>query len=194
MSFNGQMILPALRNLRDFEALLKSPYKHIVLLDIHIGNLHDIVQEVKQHRKNILVHVDLIQGLKGDEYGADYLCNQIRPHGLISTRANVIVKAKQKGLIAVQRLFLLDSHALNKSYVLLEKTKPDYIEVLPGIIPQMIEEVRAKVKQPVIAGGLIRTVDDVNHALQAGVEAVTTSNKKLWEYYAKQRIKIHKRT
>jgi glycerol uptake operon antiterminator len=44
----------------------------------------------------------------------------------------VILKAKQKGVIAIHRMFLIDSHALERSYRLVEKTKPDYIEVLPG--------------------------------------------------------------
>lgn len=170
--------------MQDFEVLMESPYEYMVLLEVHIGNLKNIIEASRLKNKKVLVHADLIQGLKSDDYGADFLCHEIKPEGLISTRTNVILKAKEKGLIAVQRLFLLDSSALNKSFALVEKTKPDYIEVLPGIIPDIIQEVYTTLKIPVLAGGLIRSPQDVENALQAGVEAITTSNKELWGYYA----------
>lgn len=183
MTLDNQIILPALRNMKDFEKLLDSPYEYIVLLDLHIGNLKNITTKAKQHKKKVLLHADLIHGLKADDYGIDYLCHQIQPEGIISTRANVISKAKEKGLLAIQRLFLLDSSALNKGCALIEKTKPDYIELLPGIIPEIIQEVHLKVKIPIFAGGFIRTTQDVESAISAGVKAVTTSNKELWKHY-----------
>lgn len=129
----------------------------------------------------MLLHADLIDGLKNDEYAAEYLCQHVRPSGLISTRASVIQKTKQNKLIAIQRLFLIDTGALEKSYALLEKTKPDYIEVLPGVIPSMIREVMDRTGIPVIAGGLIRTEEDVRIALEAGATAITTSRRELWK-------------
>ena len=101
----------------------------------------------------------------------------------MSTRAGVIAKTKQNGLLAIQRLFLLDTNALEKSYVMFGRTQPDYIEVLPGIIPPIISEVADRTGIPIFAGGLVRTVDDVEHALQAGASAVTTSNIELWKHF-----------
>ena len=42
----------------------------------------------------------------------------------------------------------------------LEKTKPDYIEVL-GALTDVIAEVKERTGVPILAGGFIRTVDDV---------------------------------
>jgi glycerol uptake operon antiterminator len=95
----------------------------------------------------------------------------------------VIVKAKQKGVYAIQRVFLLDSTALEKSYTIIQKVQPDYIELLPGIIPSFIQEVHQKTGIPVLAGGLIRTEQDVAEALKAGATAVTTSKRELWKTY-----------
>ncbi|WP_257348519.1 glycerol-3-phosphate responsive antiterminator [Pseudalkalibacillus decolorationis] len=176
-------ILPAVRNMKDFEKLLESPYEYLVLLDSHISQLKSIVQLANRHNKKMLVHADLIHGLKNDEYAAEFLCQEIKVAGLISTRANVILTAKKKGILAIQRLFLLDSSALNKSYVLLERTKPDYIEVLPGVMPNIISEVHNHTGIPIFAGGLIRTIEDVENALTAGATAVTTSRTELWDYY-----------
>ena len=129
----------------------------------------------------MLLHADLIDGLKNDEYAADFLCQSIRPAGLISTRAGVIQRTKQNKLIAIQRLFLLDSDALERSYALVGKTQPDYVEVLPGIMPEIIAEVKERTGVPVIAGGLIRTETHVRQAIEAGASAVTTSRRELWE-------------
>ncbi|WP_349409833.1 glycerol-3-phosphate responsive antiterminator [Pseudalkalibacillus sp. SCS-8] len=182
-----QKILPAVRNMKDFEKLLESPYEYLVLLDSHVSQLKSIVQIATRHNKKVLIHVDLIQGLSNDEYAAEFLCQDIKAAGLISTRTSVIQTAKKKGVLAIQRLFLLDSSALNKSYALLKKTMPDYIEVLPGLMPDIIQEVHEETKIQILAGGLIRTVEDVDSALKAGAKAVTTSRTELWKHYVKNR-------
>lgn len=83
-------------------------------------------------------------------------------------------------MIAVHRLSLLDLISLDTGYKMLKKSQPNYVEVLPGIIPKIIREVKETVDIPVFAGGLIRTFDEVESALSAGAEAVTTSKKDLW--------------
>lgn len=183
LSLQEQRILPAIRKMKDLEKLLKTSYTYIVLLDSHVGQLKNIVDLGRANGKKLLLHADLIEGLKNDEYAAEFLCQSIRPAGIISTRGTVITKTKQNGLIAIQRLFLLDSSALEKSYTLLERTQPDYIEVLPGIIPHIIKEVKERSGIPIFAGGLIRSVSDVEQALGAGATAVTTSNTELWQQY-----------
>ncbi|CAM5784781.1 MULTISPECIES: glycerol-3-phosphate responsive antiterminator [Brevibacillus] len=184
MNFNGQKILPAARHMKDFDHILESPYEYGVFLDTHIAQLKGLYDMAEKHKKKMFLHADLVQGLKNDEYAAEFLCQQIKPAGLISTRSSVILKAKQKGVLAIQRIFLLDTNALEKSYLLLEKTQPDFIEVLPGAMPAIITEVFERTKIPILAGGLIRTIDDVNMALQGGASAITTSNRKLWEHFA----------
>ena len=188
MTFSGQRILPAVRKAKDLEKLLPMAYEYAVLLDSHIGTVKALVDMAARSGKKLLLHADLIDGLKSDEYGAEFLCRIVRPAGLISTKSSVIAKAKQNKLLAIQRLFMLDTHALEKSYLLLERTQPDYIEVLPGVIPFMIEEVLERTRTPVFAGGLIRTVRDVELALAAGATAVTTSDRELWKHFEGQSV------
>jgi len=180
MPFHDQKILPAARSLKQFDQLLKSPFEYIVLLEVHIGNLKTLKIEAEKYGKKVIIHADLIQGLKTDNFAADFLCNDIRPAGIISTRSNMIIKAKAKGILAIQRMFLLDTIALEKSYSLLDKTAPDYIEMLPGVIPELIHEVYERTGIPIITGGLIRTRKHVEEALIAGAVAVTTSDRELW--------------
>ncbi len=181
--FNNQQILPAASNIKEFERLMDTnyEYEYVILLDCHILQLVSLMKLAKHHRKKVLLHADLIQGLRSDEHGAEYLCHYIKPAGLISTRTSVVSVAKKRSLIAIQRIFLLDSHALNTSYRLLESFQPDYIELLPGVIPHIINEVAEKTKIPVLAGGLIRTNAEVQQALEAGAVAITTSMKNIWK-------------
>ncbi|MGG0716891.1 glycerol-3-phosphate responsive antiterminator [Robertmurraya massiliosenegalensis] len=177
----NQKILPASTNMKEFELFLNSPYEIGIILEVHIAQLKNINQMAKQNGKRMIYHIDMIHGIKNDDYATEYICQEYKPYGIISTKSNVILKAKQKGVIAVQRIFLLDSHALEKSYRLIEKTKPDYIEVLPGAMPWMIKEVKERLKTPIFAGGLIRTQQEVVNALEAGASAITTSKIDLWK-------------
>lgn len=176
-----QKILPASSNMREFERFLKSPYEIGVFLGMHIAQLKSVNQMAKDNGKKMIYHVDMIHGIKSDDYATEYICQEFKPYGLISTKASVILKAKQKGVLAIQRIFLLDTHALEKSYKLVEKTKPNYIEVLPGAMPWMIKEVFERLNTPIFAGGLIRTKEEVQSALEAGASAITTSKIDLWE-------------
>ncbi|EPR27677.1 glycerol-3-phosphate responsive antiterminator [Geobacillus zalihae] len=178
-----QRIIPAIKTMKQFDAFLSSGYTVGVLLEVHIAQLKSIFAYARRHGKELIIHVDLVQGLSHDEHAAEYLCQEFRPHGLISTKAGVIMKARQKRVLAVQRIFLLDSHALEKSYQLIAKTNPDCIEVIPGAMPHIIREVKERTGKPIYAGGLIRTVDDVERALEAGAASVTTSNETLWRHY-----------
>ena len=173
-------IIPAATTLKQFEQALASPYEYLLLLEVHLSQLMTMKREAKKHGKKLILHADLIHGLKTDQFAADFLCHDIAPAGIISTRANMILKAKQQRILAIQRMFLIDSIALDKSYHLIETTKPDYIELLPGIIPSMIEEVQRNMGIPIITGGLIRTQDQIEAAWQAGAVSITTSNKELW--------------
>jgi len=179
----NQKILPAFSTMKDFEKFLASSFEIGVFLDLHISQMKNVKRMTESSGKKIIYHVDLIHGIKNDEYATEYICQEYNPYGLISTKASVILKAKQKGVLAIQRMFLIDSHAVEKTYKLVERTKPDYIEVLPGAMPWMIKEVKERLNTPILAGGLIRTSDEINNALQAGASAITTSKQELWSLF-----------
>ena len=179
-----QRILPAASTMKDFEKFLHSDFKTGVILDIHLGQIKHITRMAKMADKQLIYHVDLINGLKNDEYGTQYLCQEFKPYGVISTKSGVIQEAKKHNAIAVQRIFMIDSHALERSYKTIKKSQPDYIEVLPGALPNMIREVAGIIQLPIIAGGLIRTVEEAEEALKAGSVSITSSKRELWDYFA----------
>ncbi|OMP68675.1 glycerol-3-phosphate responsive antiterminator [Domibacillus epiphyticus] len=183
MSFHGQKILPAIRSMKDFEKMLSMNYEYGVFLDLHIGMVKSVMDLARQNEKNMFVHLDLISGLAGDEHGVEFIARYAKPFGIISTKGSALVKAKQKGLIATQRAFILDSNALSRSVKLAGKANPDFIEVLPGVAPKIIEAIRRETGKPIFAGGLIETKEEVTAALEAGASAVTTSDVALWKEF-----------
>ena len=184
ITLSEQKLIPAVKTAKELEIVLPMPFPYMILLGGHLAQLKSWVDLAGRHGKKVLLHADLVDGLKNDEYAAEFLCQVIRPAGLISTRTSVIQKTKQNKLIAVQRLFLIDSGALESSYAMFEKARPDYIEVLPGVIPIIIQEVKERTGIPVIAGGLIRSPADVEAALAAGAQAISTSRQPLWSLHA----------
>ncbi len=176
-----QKVIPAARRIADLEALMKYHYEYVMMLQIHLAQVKYVVDMAHHHRVKIILHGDLIQGLKPDEYGVQYLCQEIKPDGIISTHTQVIETAKKRGVMSIQRIFLLDSHSLDTSYRVLKTYQPDYIEVLPGIVPGLIKEIKEELRIPILTGGFLRTPKQVHEALDAGALAVTTSNKTLWD-------------
>ncbi|MFC7321926.1 glycerol-3-phosphate responsive antiterminator [Halobacillus campisalis] len=177
-----QKVLPAVKNMKDFEKLLETTTEYIIILESRLGNLHKVVRAAQKAGKKVLIHVDLIQGLKADDYGMEFLGRVVKPDGVISTRSHVIQQAKKYKMISIQRLFLIDSQAVEHNVAIIKKVKPDYVEVLPGIVPGMIKEVKDQIGASVIAGGLIRTEDEVNSAIESGASAVSTSRSELWNF------------
>lgn len=173
-------VLPAVRRMKDFEKALQTDQDAIVLLETRISQLKSLVSYARRASKSVLLHVDLVQGLRTDEYAMEFLIREVKPDGILSTRGNVIKHAKKHGLLAIQRIFLLDSIALEHNVELTRKLQPDCVEVLPGLIPSMIEHIHKQTGLPIIAGGLIKTKDDIDMALRAGAVAVSTSDKHLW--------------
>ncbi|WJY26397.1 glycerol-3-phosphate responsive antiterminator [Sporosarcina trichiuri] len=176
----GKKIIPAIRNMKDFDAVLKTDHELIIFLETRLSQLESTVKHAKQLGKKVLIHADLVQGLKVDEYGLEYLIHNVKVDGIISTKANVIAFAKKHRILGIQRLFALDSHALSHNLNICKKIQPDYIEILPGVIPGIVKEIYDETGIPIIAGGLIRTQQDVDNALNNSAYAVTTSNRELW--------------
>lgn len=173
-------VIPAVRKNKDFEKALQSKREWIIILEIRLGQLKGMVEYAKRANKKVLLHIDLIQGLKSDEYGVEFIVNEIKPHGIVSTRSSVVELVKKRHMLTVQRVFLLDSLSLEHNVRLGSKFQPDFIEVLPGKLPEVMEEMKRQTNIPIIAGGLITKQEDIDAVFEAGAIGVSTSTKDLW--------------
>ncbi|GAF13033.1 glycerol uptake operon antiterminator regulatory protein [Bacillus sp. JCM 19046] len=172
----NQPFIHAITNEHQEERCLQSDLNTIFLLTGNMHLLPDQVYHFQKKGKEVFVHVDLISGIACHTAdGMKYVAEVIAPDGIISTRSQSIMQAKKCGLKTVQRVFLIDSHALEKAVQTVNKIKPDAVEAMPGLMPRVIKDLVGMTKVPIVAGGLFKTKDEMNQALQAGAIAVSAS-------------------
>jgi glycerol uptake operon antiterminator len=174
-------VIAAVREMADLDYALKKKIRVIFLLAGDIFNLIDIENSMRAEGHLFLLHLDLIRGIARDQVGITYLKKFFGIDGIISTHSNIIQYAKKEGLIALQRLFIVDSESLKSGDRLVQSSKPDSVEILPGIILPYIQSELDKLHlPPIVAGGLIKTREDVDRLLASGAVAVSTSRRDLW--------------
>ncbi len=173
------MIIAAVRNERDMEKALQSGVGSIFYLSPNIMTLEETVSAVHEAGKKIFLHMDLAEGIGKDKAGIEYV-KQKSVDGVISTRVNIIKAAREAGLFTVQRFFIVDSQSVNTTLEGIKASKPDMIEIMPGIATKVIADLKGKLNIPIIAGGMIESRLEVRDALQSGATAVSTSKRELW--------------
>ncbi|HYL80870.1 MAG TPA: glycerol-3-phosphate responsive antiterminator, partial [Candidatus Acidoferrum sp.] len=172
-----------LRQSASIDTAIRSGVGVLFILGEDIFALKDSVAKVHAEDRLILAHVDLIKGIGRDEAGVRFLARDLGVDGILTTRANLIGPARREGLIAVQRLFVLDSESLEAGLPTVLRASPDAVEVLPGVIlPLIAARLKASKLPPLIAGGLIRTPRQVEEILQAGAVGISTGEEGLWSY------------
>lgn len=174
---------PVIAAIKDEEGLKKCIHSEIQIVFVLYGDIcsiGDIVSQLKQAGKTVIVHLDLITGLSSREIAVTYLKSVTHADGIISTKPAVIRQAKEEGLFAIMRFFVIDSIAFDSIYRQTESVHPDMIEVLPGVMPKVIRRICQNSRVPVIAGGLISDKEDIIAALNAGAVSISTTNQTVW--------------
>ena len=148
-----------------------------------VCTIPEILERIKAAGKKAMVHIDLIAGLSAKEISVEFIARQTRADGIITTKPALVRRAKELGIFAVLRFFVIDSLAL-KNIENLEMqsgtSKPDFIEVLPGVMPKVLGRIAKVSRIPMIAGGLITEKEDVIAALSVGAIAVSSTNQDVW--------------
>lgn len=173
-------VIAAIRNDEDLEGVILSKVRIVFVLYGSIINLKRICERLKEAGKVVFVHVDLIDGLKGDYTGLLFIKQCGEPYGIISTRATNIKNGKKIGFCVIQRIFAVDSLALETGVRNIQSVLPDAVEVLPGVASKIIKSMETSVGVPIIAGGLLQTKVEIMEAISAGAIAISTSSRKLW--------------
>ena len=173
-------IIAAVRDEAGLEHCLDAEVSVVFVLYGDICGIGGIVERIKKAGKLAIVHADLITGLACKEVSVDFLYNTTRADGIISTRVNMLQRAKELGMIAIFRAFVIDSMALD-ALLNVKTLQPDAIDILPGLMPTIIRKVRTLTGLPVLAGGLITEKQEVLQALDAGAMAISSTASAVWE-------------
>uniref|UniRef100_UPI001642793C glycerol-3-phosphate responsive antiterminator n=1 Tax=Bacillus sp. WP8 TaxID=756828 RepID=UPI001642793C len=109
--------------MKQFEEFLKSGFRYGVLVDVDLGGVKGMMNEANGDDKKMFVHVDVIHGMKDDEYGREFICEEMKGGGIICSRCSVIVKGKEKKVYGIQGMFLVDRSAMEKRMELVGKDR-----------------------------------------------------------------------
>ncbi|MGB8452387.1 MAG: glycerol-3-phosphate responsive antiterminator [Anaerocolumna sp.] len=173
-------IIAAVKDYDGLEKCLESESKIVFILFGDILNITNIIKTVKESGRIAIIHIDLISGLSSKEIAIDFIKNNTEADGIISTKQALIKHAKELGLFTVFRFFVIDSMAFGNIKKQSGTVKPDFIEILPGVMPKVIKRIINIANVPVIAGGLISDKEDVMAALSAGAISISSTNPKIW--------------
>ena len=173
-------IIAAVSDMDDIMAAADSPCEFVFILESSIFELKEYVSLLHQRDKLVFLHFDLMKGIGHDHVGLEYLKQTAKPDGIITTKTSIIKKSKELGLFTVQRLFVLDSKSIDMGLRSISEARPDFVELMPGVIPKTIARLSCKMDVPIIAGGLIDSKKEIISALDAGAIGISTSMKSLW--------------
>ncbi|OHD72205.1 MAG: hypothetical protein A2W19_14970 [Spirochaetes bacterium RBG_16_49_21] len=177
---------PVIAAFRDIENINVEALNHINMLFILGGTIFDlphIVEQAKRYGKLVFADIDLLKGIGKDASGVRFLAKEILADGIITTRSNLIKSIQKEGLVSIQRMFVLDSESLAGGLGVIEKSKPDALEILPGmILPKIMKKIRMTVSIPVIAGGLITSEEEIHEILASGAVGISTTSSHLFSH------------
>jgi glycerol uptake operon antiterminator len=172
-------VVPAVRGPDSaLEAALAGEHPAIFVLG---GDIFKVLARVgsQSRRPRIYVNVDLVGGIASDASGLRFLSGRVE--GIISTHRHVIEVARASGLVTIQRLFAIDSGAVERGLKLIRRAEPQFVEILPALAYCEIAEQYSQVLSlPVLAGGLLKSQKDIASILKAGAVGVSTSHQGLW--------------
>jgi glycerol uptake operon antiterminator len=177
---------PVIAAVRDIKSLRIQGLSHTNVLFILGGtifDLPDIVEQTRRYEKLVFVDIDLIKGIGRDPLGIRFLAKESQVDGIITTHSNLIKSAQKEGLASIQRIFVLDSESLAVGLGVIEKSNPDALEVLPGLIlPKIMKKIRMVTSIPVIAGGLITHEEEICKILASGAIGISTTSSHLFGF------------
>lgn len=173
-------IIAAIKSPEGLEKCLGCDSNVIFILYGDLCDIADIVEKIKSAGKIALVHIDLIAGLSAKEIAVDFIKKYTKADGIISTRPQLIKRAHELSLCTVMRFFVIDSMAYDNIERQLHSVRPDFIEILPALMPKVISRICKLSAVPVITGGLVADKEDVMSMLSAGAVSVSSTNEAVW--------------
>lgn len=177
---NKTNIIAAVKDEETLEKALQSNVEIIFVLSGDICKITDVVNRCHTAKKKVYLHIEMIEGFGKDEAAVRFIANNIKPDGIITTKASLIKAASSVGLDSIFRVFMLDSQSIKTAISNIERCKATNVEILPGLIPELIASFAKNVNANIIAGGLISTNKHIEEAFAHGAIACSTSESSLW--------------
>ena len=174
-------IIPSIVREEQISLAIASPCGRVNLMSGGVTHLGAYIDRLHRHGKAVYVHVEMIEGLGRDEEAVKFVLEDLHADGVIATKNLLIVKANELQRPSIQRIFAIDTAAVRTSFKTIQKNDPAEIELMPGLMPQMIGLVRKRFpRKTLITGGLIHTWGQAEAALHSGADYISTGAQELW--------------
>ena len=175
----GSPCFPAVTTEEQFDRALLSPAEVLFVLRANGLELGHLVNRAHERGKLVAVHLDLIAGLRSDRAAVGWLARS-GADAVITSHGHLVAAIKNQSMVAVQRLLAAHRSQLSAGLASIARSEPDVVEFLPGVVLPQVRHLLPRLGPPMLAGGFVRTRDDVRAILAAGALAVTTSREDLW--------------
>lgn len=173
-------VIASVKKEQDLQKAVTSNANVIFLLTGDLLSTKKYIDRLKEANKSTFIHLDFIDGLTNSRNAIQYIAREWRPLGIVTTKSNLIKYAKEENLATIQRIFVIDKNALAKGVEIANSVRPDAIEILPGLMPKIIDQITKQTHLPVIAGGLISDKQEIMNGLKAGALAISSGDPSLW--------------
>lgn len=170
---------PATTTGDQFRRALQSAAEVVLILRANGLELAPFIAQAHSAGKFVAVHLDLVSGLRADRSSIRWLCES-GADAVVSSRGHLMSAIRHERMTAIQRLLLVRQTQLSAGVGSIRRSEPDIVEVLPGVVLPQILHLLPDLGRPLLAGGFVRTVEDVRALLGSGAVAVTTSREALW--------------
>jgi len=176
-------IVASLQKPEMLSTVINSNVRIVMISSGDIFNIVEISQELRKHKKIVLVHVDMIGGMARDKVAIKYLKEKADIDGIVTPNGQLVATGHKEGLVTAQRIFAHDTPSVISGINALRQSKPDFIEIMPGVaVLKVYEQIRKHFQQPIIAAGLIKSTQDIKQILKAGAVGADTSTTSLWNF------------
>lgn len=174
------LVIASIIKEEQIEMVMKSQVTRVNLMVGDIARLKEMIQKLHAMDKQVFVHVEMVQGIGRDHSTVQYLAQEFLADGIVTTKSKLIAAAKNAGIASIQRIFAIDTAAVETAIRMIHQIKPDEVELMPGLMPRVIREVKARIPTPLIVGGLIRSDEEIRQALAHGADYVSISDSSFW--------------
>ena len=145
------------------------------------GDIFRVLERVKAagRRPPACINVDLAGGVSADASGLRFLSGPTE--GVISPHRHVIELARETDLLTVHRLFAIDSSAVERGGEA-DPARTTSLRRNPPRprLPEGDPSLPRAPQKTGLAGGLLKSLEDISSILAAGAAGVSTSHQKLW--------------
>lgn len=159
------------------QVLNHSSHDVLILRHCNIFECAPLLKQARRKGVTLYVYLDQIDGINADEDGLIYIAKEFQVHGILSHHPRLLALAKLHGLIAIQRIFAVDSTGLQSALDSVDTSIVDLLDLTPALV---IPFLWVSLPLPFIGSGLVRKVEHIQRILDQGAQGIAISDPAFW--------------